>query len=296
MLKKEVPKILFRYHKESDWNHIFEKRTLKFSLLSKFNDPFEGNPSTDLVYKTSEKSGIGYHQFEKRVFNQWRAPLYHRATGISDFLLNQARFAVFSGSVAKENEPSLRKGFHNILANQNYGALCLTENITNILMWAHYANAHNGFIIGLNVINIIYELELKAIKKDLSEINYVNKRPSLSLDDIIDNGDTEERLEFFKKCFFTKSILWKYEQEWRLLISFLREDGSRVGELIPLSPLSVVNVIFGMKMSDDDIRKKCCAVRSISEYSHVKFKRAVIHDTDYAVVIEDIDDDFFLSG
>lgn len=292
MCQKEVPEILYRYHKESDWNHIFENRTLKFSLLSKFNDPFEGKPATDLVYKTSGKSGIGYRQFEERLLGRWGVSLYPSATGISDFLLNQANFAVFSGNVAKKNEDFLRKGFHDILTNKNYGALCLTENITNLLMWAHYANAHRGFIIGFNVINIIYELELRGIKKDLSEISYVKKRPSLSLDDIIDDGDTEELLEFFSKCFFTKSDLWEYEQEWRLLISFLSEGGSRVGELIQLSPSSVSSVIFGMEMSDEDIRKKCCAIRSLGEYSHVKFKRAVMHDTEYAVVIEDVGKEF----
>lgn len=292
MCQKEVPEILYRYHKASDWNHIFEKRTLRFSRLSKFNDPFEGKPSTNLVYNTSEKAGIGYRQFEERLLAQRGMSLYPSAPGISNFLLNQASFAVLSGNVAKKNERYLRKGFHNILTNKNYGALCLTENITNILMWAHYAEAHRGFIIGFNVENIFSDLE--GLKKDLSEINYVEKRPSLSMDDIIDNGDTEERLEFFKKCFFTKSVLWEYEQEWRLLISFLRNDGSNVDELIPLSPLSVAYVIFRMEMSEDTIKEKCRNVRSTEEYSHVKLKRAIMHDTDYAVVIEDINDEFFL--
>ena len=86
--------------------------------------------------------------------------------------------------------------------------------------------------------------------------------------------------------------MWEYEQEWRSLILFIGRDKQKINPVQPLAPSSIKSVIFGMSIAQEEIRRKCRSLRKLSEYDHVSFKKAVMDDKEYAVVIENIDNNF----
>jgi hypothetical protein len=109
---------------------------------------------------------------------------------------------------------------------------CLADNNDNELLWAHYANKHNGVCIGYNVEPVILNKE----KIELTAINYGdNYKPSLynplinaigiykNHPDEFNNKLTDPSYLKFIVWLLIKFILshkskeWDYEQEWRLL-------------------------------------------------------------------------------
>lgn len=293
MCQTFVPSVLYRYDKVSRWDYFFEKQTLCFAPLANFNDPFEGKPATKLVYVGGEKAYFAFLNFAKRMISKY--PLYYNfPAGISEFLRESVLFPFESNIVTLKNSGVLRNYIHAPLARE-YGAYCLADSADNILMWSHYAESHKGFVVGFNTKTLLNNIDDDIIL-DIVEIEYSQNRPYLTMDDSVHSEDVNESRVFLKKCFFTKSIQWAYEREWRILISFRGHSGRKIEKIQHLTPNAIDCIIFGLGMSESAIREKCRAVRAQNEYAHVNFKRATMHNADYAVVIEDIDNDFFSRG
>jgi len=96
-------------------------------------------------------------------------------------------------------------------------------------MWGHYANNHSGFCIGLNTDYI------RTIRADyLGKIEYTKKYPV-----ILPRFANDENL---KQQVFTKSIAWKYEQEYRL---FYKKVTDRV---VKIEKEAIEKVYLGANM------------------------------------------------
>jgi len=85
-----------------------------------------------------------------------------------------------------------------------YGVCCLSAVNNNILMWAHYARNHTGICLGVRPSC----LELHRILP----VEYSEKIPIIDAWEYINDG-----AEAFVTAGRTKSIDWKYEQEWRMV-------------------------------------------------------------------------------
>ncbi|MCS0234965.1 MULTISPECIES: DUF2971 domain-containing protein [Vibrio] len=107
----------------------------------------------------------------------------------------------------------------------SYGIVSLCADEDNPLMWAHYANGHNGIAIGVEVIE--EDCELAEIKyRGLSELSHF----------------AEEQPELVAQKILTyKHDFWGYENEYRVL--------TRFNDYVSVE---VVKVIFGCKVSDKD--------------------------------------------
>lgn len=116
---------------------------------------------------------------------------------------------------------------------QSVGLVCLTEKPDNLLMWAHYAQSHQGFVVGFDTTHAFF-----AKSEDgtgLWKVQYRDTRPSLPKETVElellrqpkfnpegiqialvgdDMFSPETSTEDYR---FVKSIDWQYEQEWRLL-------------------------------------------------------------------------------
>lgn len=86
--------------------------------------------------------------------------------------------------------------------NATFGVSCFSESCDNLLMWAHYANAHAGIVIGFRVKSPSF-LDLGR----LMPIRYLSRRPVLRM------TPSEETV---LQLLGTKSRDWVYEREWRL--------------------------------------------------------------------------------
>ena len=86
---------------------------------------------------------------------------------------------------------------------------CVTEDNDNLLMWAHYANNHEGFVVEFDCDNSFFQQGLgeDIMCASLSKVVYSQNVPTTSLLDM-------KNFDFI----LTKSDDWSYEQEWRMLL------------------------------------------------------------------------------
>lgn len=127
------------------------------------------------------------------------------------------------------------KNFNNknlldiIRQKQQFRICCFSETSQNAneenVMWAHYANSHNGFRI---------EFKLKEEDKPI-KVNYSDKTK-----DIENSNEINEQK--IKKLLTTKKKIWKYEKEYRVLTT---ENYVNI---------NISNVTLGKKLLDVEYR------------------------------------------
>jgi len=170
--------------------------------------------------------------------------------------------------------------------------LCLSKNKNSSLMWAHYADSHKGFIIGFETEHPFFKPETGKSARGLMEIKYSEKRAVAFPDgDALDNslsGNSEEELE---KFFFTKSIEWKYEKEFRIYAGthHATDKIPIKGETLYLfgfSPSCVKEVIIGSRMSLEDRQKLIKIVHT--KYPGAELFESSLSETEFDMEITPI--------
>jgi len=106
--------------------------------------------------------------------------------------------------------------------NDSFGMSCLSEKSDNGLMWGHYATKHRGFCIEYDIDKLI-ETNLKAASY-IFPVIYTKTRPIIDRNiiesfEIVDKKvvPSESVNESLTKALLSKSKIWKYEKEWRII-------------------------------------------------------------------------------
>jgi Protein of unknown function (DUF2971) len=91
--------------------------------------------------------------------------------------------------------------------DSKFGVLCLTETPGSLLMWAHYANNHNGFVVQFDETHEFFApTSHEGQTLELTKVEYSVQRPVLSYSTI--NSPS---------LYYNKSREWSCENEWRLI-------------------------------------------------------------------------------
>ncbi|UNM96758.1 DUF2971 domain-containing protein [Ignatzschineria rhizosphaerae] len=130
---------------------------------------------------------------------------------------------------------------------KSYGILSLSLTYDNILMWAHYANSHKGYVLEYDKEKLLQNL---IINKDLYNfmIKYGNEVPSFKLRELIfDANNPQDRgmkaKNILEKFWSYKAKPWAYEEEFRIIIE---GQGIRYHYKKALT-----GVYFGLRMNDE---------------------------------------------
>lgn len=136
------------------------------------------------------------------------------------------------------------------VTNRHVGVLSLSEDPLNELMWAHYANSHTGFVVGLDTESEFFQPKPGEPKVcgELMNVIYTDTTPVVFVE--------PKKLDIPKEIFFTKTTKWSYEREWRM-IKFLEQadevvtvDGKKI-HLFDVPKTAVKEVLFGQKIATD---------------------------------------------
>lgn len=96
---------------------------------------------------------------------------------------------------------------------------CFAQSPYSMLMWSHYANNHQGFCIEYETPD--YSKENENIYLNLFPVIYTNTRTPLTKLSLNWNAtgslSHSDIWDFYKYCLLSKSLDWKYQQEWRLI-------------------------------------------------------------------------------
>lgn len=104
------------------------------------------------------------------------------------------------------SDKKIRESFNTIkkkLARET-GFISFCSYWSNPIMWAHYADSHNGMCL-------VFEISDKYVYK----VTYLKERKSIEWLSL----PTETKKSMGPNEIFAKSFYWKYEKEWRLSLN-----------------------------------------------------------------------------
>ena len=168
-----------------------------------------------------------------------------------------------------------------IKAKSEVGILCLSRNKKNILMWSHYAKNHEGLCFGFEDIKDIF---YKDNKITYIIVKYPKSKDYELISLLREKGE-------IRRMFTTKSELWKYEKEIRLLDL---KGGKTVG-VKKFKKEYLKEIIFGCKAHEINI-KKIIQLCQLNGFQHVIFKKAKIISGKFALDFDEINKNNYLES
>ena len=239
--------ILYKYL-HPDRVDILETGYIMLARARSFNDPFELNPHFDTLQEFTLPIPVGATPAQL----EWIANEQKR---INNALMPQS-----------QKEKTIDGKAPTIVI------LSLSESRDNLLMWAHYAAGHTGFLIGFDSDEEI--LKIWSSHRILEKVKYRKMRPSKPTWEEITNDE----------LLLNKSHEWKYEREWRIVDSLYSADGEtdrdrRTHWPFLLNPKAVKQVIVGCRSGN--LHEKIAEALAKPQYEHVGVLRALTHPKEY---------------
>lgn len=178
---------------------------------------------------------------------------------------------------------------------------CFAERNNNQLMWAHYADQHQGVCLGYDFPDIneefckkvawgtMAEFDMKKSRLSLlgKKVLYSNERPALH---ITNSNEDVAKWKFddnynLTDCIFNKPKCWSYEQEWRLALIYptnincmekaFSPDVDTKGYYAILPHEWLREITFGLRL-DNKFCEEIVDIARKSGYSKVEFRREKI--------------------
>ncbi len=265
---------------------VLENQYIRFTQPAVFNDPFEIRPVINSIVPEDEARRQLKELLPDRLRDAYQSlPLEFRS------ILPYDQFLLFAKQQMDREMPNALKLLDQLkpMAQDGLwdfaskiGILSLSEWPDELLMWAHYASSHAGFVIGFDNQHSYFDSrkgpgdELHYLRK----VKYVDQRPNLPMNEL--TGDD---------MFLTKSSHWAYENEWRILRPLQEADrvidkGSEAIYLFSFPPEIIRTVILGHCISDELRNKILAVLRSNMGYSKVEILQAKIDSQDYKLDFE----------
>jgi Protein of unknown function (DUF2971) len=258
---------------------VLENLLIRFTQPGDFNDPFELHPSFDLMSKADiaalpEAPG---HENTQRT----------KAKVLTPEVLQQMFSVLMPGIQRTMAETVQDEGTYSLNNNKiarsvfdsKYGILCLTKDPDNLLMWAHYANNHNGFVLQFDEEHPFfapYYFDQQEFL--LTQVEYTNNRPVLSYSTL--------HSQF---VYYRKSPCWSYENEWRLIRPL--SDAKKIIEhsiypraLFQIPADAIKGIIIGVSVTHPDRIELLNLLKRV-DLEHIAIFQTRLSDESYTLEI-----------
>lgn len=224
------PQHLYKYRpasSDADIAKLIEvlvDRRVWFASPLTFNDPFDCYPSAVITGTKAERRRKLAASFTKAKIEVSRARIRQRAREVAALPVEAL-------------DDLFEQGLTDTL--QGTSAFCLAGKWNSLLMWSHYAMSHTGVCV-----EFVRKLPGSIITSAMP-VHYAEQRPSIEV-----IGDPSEAKVV--KALYTKSNVWQYEGEWRVVLH--QREGLR-----SIPEAAVSRVILGASM-DPSRRRQVLAI------------------------------------
>jgi hypothetical protein len=288
---------------------ILKHARIGFSHASVFNDPFEMRPFFEYLEKEARlRQGLN-GQFTGRrgkiilecVFKLQYFDLpaeVKTATTYKEFRETRRKEAKDQQVVEKliDHATDLMSDKHSMTANIRDGllhgitglhcVLSLTRKRDDLLMWAHYANNHQGFVLEFDGDHNYFNRNINRAEQDgyLRPVRYLKNRPQREAFKDITATD----------LLLVKSEEWKYEKEYRMLRNIFGSVEVLKGKLgstylFPIPTECITGVVLGNLMSKTNMEDILSILTNDRRYNHVKKYRVELHERKFKLNITSIE-------
>lgn len=238
---------------------ILERGMIRFSQPGDFNDPFDLNPRFQLMSKADLARGPQAFQEMLRTLQ----PGIQRAS---------AETAITDGMYSLNNSKIARSLF-----DSKFGVLSLSESPNNLLMWAHYADCHRGFVLQLDETHEFFAPRtFDGQELVLSRVEYSDERPDLSYSNV-----------YSPSVYYRKSPAWAYEAEWRIFrpladAQIVDPHPRYPRALFELPPQAIRGVIIGVAV-DHQTRTSMFELLQRPDLKHIIIYQTRLSDENYSL-------------
>lgn len=255
--------LLYKYL-SSDALNLFEDSKFKLSDVSLLNDPFEFQPKLKPLTEYRLNEILSNELFKKNLINFF-SKYGNRETIVENLRRNKKEFII------KFNN-NLYDVFKSATAQHAFLSCFTDVNTTSnneILLWSHYAEKSKGLRIKIDS-EIFFNTKLKHYK-----VKYSKDRFEIDFTLLFTNKDrfsTE-----LHKAAITKSKVWKYENEYRILIK------KPECEKIDINLNGIISVDFGI---NNNQQYKVIQIFKSKNFSNIKFRQAKLDKKKYMIFYE----------
>ncbi|WP_334078839.1 DUF2971 domain-containing protein [Microbulbifer sp. M83] len=280
-----APERLFKYLSPARIG-ILTDQLIRYTPMGAFNDPFEGRPEIKGVASNEATLSsfaeaipgeleVAYNCLPTEV--RARFPLQQWIQSATPLMQKQqGQFLAMLGALSKQLIATIPNKLDDVL-----GVLSLCEVPNSLLMWAHYAASHTGFVLELDPRHPYFNTRRSDQDEcgHIRQVSYRDVRPSANLTDL---GGTE--------MFLVKSKEWSYECEWRVLRPLkdaqhiVASNGEKI-HLFELPPDSIKAVILGARASTTITDQARLAISTNSNMSHIQLLRCIPDESCFAINI-----------
>ena len=259
---------LFKYC-DAGGIEILRTASIKATSPLELNDPFDCQPVPDIVTPESRDAlrsmVLAASQFLQLVLNDQLPP----PPGKGSEQFKEENLAILEHTVSDENR--VRESME-----QSYNAMaivCFSAVGSHHLMWAHYANKHQGLVIEVETDEEFALDGGQNLTNRLHEVKYSNERQIFRFDRPINLN-----------AYTTKGEAWDYEHEWRVL--YFKENlpsrviAGREMHVRPIKPSFIRAVTMGAKMPDAH-RREVEYLLSEPRYNHVELFQMQLDPREY---------------
>lgn len=250
-----------------------------FSNPNDFNDPFDCFfPYSSEVTEEQLIEFLRSSQ-DKKFTSEIRSLI------VKDYDVDFSRFLEDWSKLGNTTE-DIRKNFIETLR-----IFCLAKSKKNILMWSHYAQKHEGICIGIQthkekeILGMYLKTkENQSNNKACSNVNTFCKVVKVKYSDtnivIPPVNIFTTAPEDLKNFIYSKSKLWKYENEYRIP---LYDNNVTEENLTYLDPEDIRKIYFGLKTPEEVIKKTIKELKenNPSNFKNIKFYKMEIKEGYY---------------
>lgn len=267
-----------------DRTDVLKNAKIRYSSPDTLNDPFEVKPHIIGIAPNKElESKVGLYLPELLAKEYEKLPReFRRKFSIRQFQKTansqMSKIHKYMYEAHDEMLPIIQNRMDEAF-NKMFGILCLTESPNNLLMWAHYADSHRGFVIELDAIHPYFDRRFTSEDdfRCLKKVIYDENRPNIDLSEI-------KNIE----PFLTKGEAWRYETEWRIMdnldaASDILGEGPDAVHLFEFPKKIIKSIIFGCKMSAVKKLEIQQILSSSIEYANVSCLQTQIDKSKYAL-------------
>jgi len=282
----QSPKRIFKYFAPERASFLADLR-VRYTPLSAFNDPFEGRPEvTGLLPQPDFASMLDSARLSEttRAYDGLTSEAKSRISLEAYSTLVEQETAAQSGEMRKFMEnlaPGVMRGLHRKF-DEGVGILCLSEVPDSLLMWAHYASSHTGFVVEFDGRHPYFNSPRTPTDDSfrLQRVLYRDTRPS---------GDLSAVIEEF---FLVKSSHWAYEREWRILRPFSAAELTVSADPFPIHLFEIPGdavsaIILGARSTADLELTVRSTLNTSPALSNVKLRRARPDPSHFVLRLED---------
>jgi Protein of unknown function (DUF2971) len=283
---------------------VLEDRLIRFTQFPDLNDPFEANLKVEkgfgdanLQFCVSEAkrlqtavgliSQVGFDRFvEDALAKVWptsrrklmeKHPSTPLATKETEMALISDLIDLYAGQLLYERSIDMFSHYSHLLKDMPIGVLSLSATWSSTLMWSHYADSHQGFIVGFNANDRLLWSDAFKLSRSPRAVIY-DSRVFTMLD--IEPSKIQD-------IYFYKSLEWAYEQEWRAIRILHRSDSIIDRKPYPIHLFrfnrhAISEIVLGHRVHKD-IREKLLSLLDHPENAHIAIYQGTLQQGSYEV-------------